>query len=750
MNFLRLLESESPTPKGIGEIVDALLVQRAALANAGNRRVLYARIDDLLKAGVDHDDDFATSQTSLRLSDDRPSIRLTAIRLRHWKSFEKAELRFPSANDGRPLFIVGGENGFGKSSLLEAFAFGLFGRRALSEIGFLIHGTGGRNALRRSYSLMLERILHRSDRARTEGTCAVTLSFDTADGPVEVERKWYFDERGSLIEDDEELFLRQGRDRHLVEAPDGVDLAEWRQREIERLIMPAGLAPFFVFDGEQIERWAERQLSDQVRSAVQRMLGLDALAGLIDDLRDFAKDRERAVGPEDAAANEELREHVEEIERRISADEAELHALHDEIRDDRTARDAGVARLAVANASTHADLQVMLEQRHRMEAEQARLKRELVGIVADHGPLTLVGGRLLHEVADEIEAEGHQSAAMQIDRANFDALWQRFAMVKPALDKSVALAMRSRLEKAWSSTASDDFPPIVHGHIAGSDHRAVAGRLRGAASNGLLNAAMVLNQLVELRQAMTALDNTEAERLRDAALRDELRTELGQIAARMEAREAQRHEIQRRLLAAEADLRPARGELERRLARVIATGPKARSAVAARAVAAALDARMADAAKAEYAKFAAAVTRNFRALAHKDQISRIDISQQGAIALFDRHGQDLTDYRLSAGESQLFAMSLIAAVGDLTGSELPLIVDTPLGRLDTKHREHVLDMLMRRSAQTILLTQPEEVNDQHFARLKPVIAGSVRIEHRLSPVTNVGVSTFVDGYGGGA
>ena len=53
------------------------------------------------------------------------------------------------------------------------------------------------------------------------------------------------------------------------------------------------MAPFFLFDGEQVKRLAERELADQVRLGVESVLGLHAWRDTVADLRDYAKDRGR-------------------------------------------------------------------------------------------------------------------------------------------------------------------------------------------------------------------------------------------------------------------------------------------------------------------------------------------------------------------------------------------------------------------------------------------------------------------------
>ncbi len=87
-----------------------------------------------------------------------------------------------------------------------------------------------------------------------------------------------------------------------------------------------------------------------------------------------------------------------------------------------------------------------------------------------------------------------------------------------------------------------------------------------------------------------------------------------------------------------------------------------------------------------YAALADKVSSNYRQLAHKTVVQRIEINEDGSVRIFDAAGTDISQAEASAGENQIFATSLISAVGGLVGPQLPLVIDTPLGRLDTGHR----------------------------------------------------------------
>ncbi len=66
---------------------------------------------------------------------------------------------------------------------------------------------------------------------------------------------------------------------------------------------------------------------------------------------------------------------------------------------------------------------------------------------------------------------------------------------------------------------------------------------------------------------------------------------------------------------------------------------------------------------------------------------------------------------LSAGEKQIFALSLIWGLGKLSLFELPIIIDTPLSRLDWEHSANNVGFFYKSAArQVIILPQDREIN----------------------------------------
>ena len=223
------------------------------------------------------------------------------------------------------------------------------------------------------------------------------------------------------------------------------------------------------------------------------------------------------------------------------------------------------------------------------------------------------------------------------------------------------------------------------------------------------------------------------------------RDELTELSRRIGQCEEAFQIAQRELASRRAELDPM---LERQQAgsdAALQAAPRMRRAELARQFATMAENSVRAAAPAHFDRFAHAVTAAYRRLSHKADVANIIMAPDGTVMIMDGSGRDISDLRRSAGESQLLAMALIAAVSEIVGPALPLIVDTPFGRLDTKHRELALAMLSDRSGQTILLVQPEEMGPVARQRIQNKIAGEFEITYRDGSAGSIGTSVVRDG-----
>jgi DNA sulfur modification protein DndD len=128
--------------------------------------------------------------------------------------------------------------------------------------------------------------------------------------------------------------------------------------------------------------------------------------------------------------------------------------------------------------------------------------------------------------------------------------------------------------------------------------------------------------------------------------------------------------------------------------------------------------------------------RRFNHLARKgDLIADVSIDPSTfAATLIDRDGREIPKASLSAGEKQVYAIAMLWALAGTSGRPLPMIIDTPLARLDSEHRANLVERYFpAASHQVILLSTDTEVDDRLMEDLRSSVSHAYRLDY--DPVT---------------
>lgn len=108
----------------------------------------------------------------------------------------------------------------------------------------------------------------------------------------------------------------------------------------------------------------------------------------------------------------------------------------------------------------------------------------------------------------------------------------------------------------------------------------------------------------------------------------------------------------------------------------------------------------------------------------------IDIETFG-LNLYDSQGKSLPKNRLSAGEKQLLATALLWGLARVSGRNLPVAIDTPLGRLDSSHRQNLLERYFPTASHQVLLLSTDTEIDKAAAKQLET-AGAIATEYLLN------------------
>jgi DNA sulfur modification protein DndD len=636
----------------------------------------------------------------------------------------------PSTTAGttdRPIVLIGGKNGAGKTTILEAVRLCLYGALAL--------GKGTKRAIYETY--LLNRI-HRQVGTPLHHTFAgVGVGFIHTVGSTTHEfvmrRMW---ER-----------RRSGVNEAIQVTRDGAPLSEQELRWWDQFLydlLPPGLADLFFFDGEKIQVLADDPDYAVLRESIGSLLGLDLLDRLRGDLAVYLA-RQRKTGEHGLDhLLADLRRRQGEVEEAFLQAHTELGHLNSLIAHKQGKLEQTERQLASEGGmlATQRDL---LKQRSEALRETIRWHERAIAEQANNLlPFAIIPAfaqtlqaRLLLDqrveqyllvtsVADSFVAElTHQLVQNKDWLGDLKLSKQQHARLLVGLNNNIQ-AVRQRLIVEDETQLANE--TVVH-PLEKGERLEVMTWLDQATTH-------VPQQLAELGQALEVaaaeLSTVEAI-LHDLPADEAIQPIIQQLI--LLQRELATLEVQQHTLENTVQQLRQQRELLNREEQDLATrlmrsdDPRYRMQLASRAQQVLV--RYEDALRrAKIIELEDSIVACFGRLSRKERyIRRVVIDPQTfATTLYNQKGDALPREQLSAGEKQIYAVALLWALRLVSGRTLPIIVDTPLGRLDSDHRQRLVQRyLPQASHQVIVLSTDTEIDATLYANLEPAIARSYQL-----------------------
>jgi len=619
-------------------------------------------------------------------------------------------LRPPSPE--QPIVLIGGLNGGGKTTLLDAIQLGFFGRNATCA-----------NRSRLTYKEFLRGCINRS--ADPEEGARLEIHFERiVEGRhirIGLTRVWRIKE-GNVHET-----VSVSRD----DLPDTLLSEHWE--EYIETYLPSKLAHLFFFDGEQIKELADGESAARIlASAVQTLLGLDLVDRLDEDLTTLERRKKQsALSESDQARVSELRASVETAAN--AAANAQQEAGHH-----RTKTDVLRKQLAEFQTQFRKEGGELYVRRDALDQEKADLTRQLNEASEDlrrhyagPAPLLLIEP-LLVKVEQQAEAELEQRHQKLIAHAEQQRDKKILKDLRKALPNDQYAIVQTVLEKNRPDREQGSVPDLVN------PEEDFPEALRQLATLILPQAkvelAGLLRATTDLREQIARLDS-QLGAVPDADSLARLQREMHRVQVQVRDCEAQQvvHDERFRLLAHDHRTKDAAfkkaldglvdfqsaaehdARILQRLPRIQDTLRQFRRRVIER----------------HANRLEQLIFESFQQLLRKTDLIRglrIDpstfqmelIGNDRAVLPFDR---------LSAGERQLLATAMLWGLAKASGRPLPTVIDTPLGRLDSSHRAHLVQRYFPvASHQVILLSTDEEIDEHYLEMMKPFVGRTYRLE----------------------
>lgn len=622
-------------------------------------------------------------------------------------------LSLESASKEQPIILFGGQNGAGKTTLFDAIRLAFYGKTSL-----------GSRLTDNEYKEFLANKIHRSTSTVLHSNfAAISIDFEHVVlgecTNYTICRSWKSSERTKISE---KLSIWKNG-----EALSGVTQDFWAGF-IEEVI-PERLSSLFFFDGEKIKSIADDTNGNAAMAdSIKTLLGLDIIEKLKSDLSIY-RSKQIKEQPNsnykkeiDALGVEinELTEHSILLKEDLASNQTKIDGLQTIIRKtERRLRNEG---------SVFADQrESLVEQRAHIEAcieEQSRTIRHECETLFPFSLCPTLCEKLTKQLRAEQEGEKAQIVVNELD--GILASLQNKLKNDPKLSTELSKDISNRLatyKKALS------FKPLLKLSIKESEQISEWIRSSKEKSKPALNSALEKREefICTLRKVEQHIQKAP-----DNSVLQPIITELNVLNTKLGM-------LQQKRCALEEEKRKTCNLLtdaERRL-RKIQTANIQNDAFGKRIE---LTTRIDDALN-DYAtkltqkkieELRHTVTKCFNSLSRKGNLIKdIQIDPETfSVRLFDRYEHMLPKEELSAGEKQMFAVALLWGLSITSGRPLPVIIDTPLGRLDSAHRKTLIhNYFPNAAAQVIILSTDTEIDEQWYAELKPYVSKSFMLAH---------------------
>lgn len=593
----------------------------------------------------------------------------------------------------KPVVLIGGMNGRGKTTFLDAVLLALYGPNsfAFNESRY------------KSYGQYLKSFVNKADGTQnTYVELEFKLDSETNETYV-VNRQW--SGKGQRIHEKISVYRDGEPNKFLTD--------NWSM--FVENILPSGLSNFFFFDGEKIAELALDNTNAQMKESIKNLLGISVLDTLENDLaRIVSRIIKRSGSAHDSQELEALKEQQNRADGALRALDDHIGELNTRLGDTQKKLEKAEAYYKTHGGDIVAQQQDLFNQRSYLSATIEQKQEQLIYLAAGELPLSLVSA-LLQRIQKQAEKE-HESKALEYALQKMRNLLNQYKLTSlrtPSDDVSI-----SRFISYIEDQAKEEETPSVY-NLSDQALYQVNNLLSGSLLSTKKQTHRVLTERNQSKKQADQIDSYLSVDIDEKSLAKAykkiktLEQEIIEIQAEIEAEQKRRVTLHGDVLRANLEYKRF---VEGLLAKLELNDDGDRLLKYAQQANDILQEYRICLQRQKIGVLATTMTECYKKLANKKNlIERIEMDEATLdFCYLDYGGELIPNGSLSAGERQLMVISLLWALAICSKKELPVIIDTPLSRMDSNHRVSLITTYFpQASKQTIILSTDSEI-DQHY------------------------------------
>ncbi len=619
----------------------------------------------------------------------------------------------------KPIVLVGGLNGRGKTTFLEGVLIALYGKNSFAYA----------EESDQTYGQYLK---ERTNTADGTFESYVDLTFTmNSDGTeqYEIRREW----NGGKNRTAERVTVHKDGifNRFLTD--------NWAMF-IEN-VLPSALSSFFFFDGEKIAKLAVEKTSDQMKQSIKALLGITVLDHLENDLnRIINRTAKNTVNQEEAEEIEKLREAKESASEELEKIDNTIIRINEDILTVKRKLDKANEDYVAKGGDIVTQRQELIEKRSTLRAKVSGINDTLLNDSSSELPLLLVED-LLENIREKAEKE------------------QDYKTIGIAVDRM--LKFLPKYKKSKDTAEIEEFLKYYKKKYDGNRQ----GTQFNLSDSSLVQLQVLLDQrLIDKKKSTKDSQDKLKEALKESNQIDsylsvdidekaiatlykkiiKLEQELSELETKLELLHEKRRTANGISISATSEFNR---RVESYLKRVELNDDGDRIIKYANVANTIIDKYRIELQKKKVAEVAATMTKCYKLLANKKTlIDRVEMNPVTLDLIYlNSDGESVPRKSLSAGEKQLMVIALLWSLAICSKKRLPVIIDTPLSRLDSMHRQAVIKVYFpKASDQTIILSTDSEIDENYYKMMK----SNVGDEFTLSYNEKTKSTTIKKGYFG--
>ena len=645
-------------------------------------------------------------------------MKFTKLVIENYKSFQFAtEIRFPVGADGKSIFLIGGMNGAGKTSIMEAVSYCLYGTKP--EV--------------------IYKNINRKEMSRGNTGVSFELVVELDDGSeLIVKRSW----SGGAINDAKAKDLEE----RLVVVQDGKRVSVQNKQmwqDFIRATIPPGITQFFFFDGEKIQEIAADDHSEiRLKKSLEAALGIQYITKLSEDVL-YIKAEERKgfvqISDEDLEFKEsELKREKSKVSRKIQ----ERNEVKDELDAFKTQYQEAKQRFQVTfNTEPETRDSIREAEKARVQAANrlGQVENELKTLCEDVLPFA-IAGRLFGDIRQQIDAE-RESAQYEAIRDNAASLAQKIVRVvedpEPIYREKLSAEKMAELEQRifrllQQGDSIQDSIKVLN--LSDRDAARVLQKIETLEDSDVFLIQPLLEEKQELVQQTRHLEATLQPGIAsdsEKELFDQLQSEMESCSTQIGRKTEQLRLLEDEILTLEKRIREIELDVEKLYEKHHVSKEKADFIEECDAIAQLLNQYTVRLRKNKVHLLQEKTFEMYRMLSSKTGLIKdilID-DKSYEIKMIDRNGHEIRKSSLAAGEKEVFALSLLWGLAQTSQLKLPILIDTPLSRLDSTHRDNIIKHYFPNAGeQVIILSTDTEIDQDYYRNLQPYLSGAASLE----------------------